>query len=79
MNQKTRQRATLSVEKDICMLLNNSNLRIDCRNNIDNCFSEPLYDDISEIVLPISFEGGNNSDISVENIFIEQRRAQVRG
>ena len=32
-----------------------------------------------EIVLPISFEGGNNSDISVENIFIEQRRAQVRG
>ena len=32
-----------------------------------------------EIVLPISFEGGNNSDISVENIFIEQRRAHVRG
>ena len=49
MNQKTRLRATLSVEKDICMLLSNSNLRIDCRNNIDNCFSEPLYDDISEI------------------------------
>ena len=27
-----------------------------------------------EIVLPTSFEGGSNSDISIENIFIEQRR-----
>ena len=30
-------------------MLNNSNFGIDCRNNIDTCFLEPLYDDFSEI------------------------------
>ena len=49
MNQKARQRATLSVEKDFYKLLNNSNFGIDCRNNIDNCYLEPLYDDFAEI------------------------------
>ena len=49
MNQKARQTATSSVEKDFYKLLNNSNFRIDCRNNIDNCYLEPLYDDFSEI------------------------------
>ena len=29
--------------------LNNSNFGIDCRNNIDNCYLEPIYDDFSEI------------------------------
>ena len=27
----------------------NSNFVIDCRNNMDTCFLEPLYDDFSEI------------------------------
>ena len=49
MNQKARQTATSSVEKDFYKLLNNSNFRIDSRNNIDNCYLEPLYDDFSEI------------------------------
>ena len=49
MNQKARQTATSSAEKDFYKLLNNSNFRIDCRNNIDNCYLEPLYDDFSEI------------------------------
>ena len=96
MNQKARQRATSSVEKDFYKLLNNSNFGIDCRNNIDNCFLEPLHGDFSENsyikkftrilnddtfrnFFPISFEERNNSDISIENIFIEQRRAHVRG
>ena len=96
MNQKARQRATSSVEKDCYKLLNNSNFGIDCRNNIGNCFLEPLHGDFSEIsyvkrftrilnddafrnFFPISFEGRNNSDISIENILIEQRRAHARG
>ena len=49
MNQKLRQTATSSVEKDFYRLLNNSNFGIDCRNNIGNCFLEPIYDDFSEI------------------------------
>ena len=49
MNQKARQTATSSVEKDLYKLLNNSNFGIDCRNNIDNCYLEPLYDDFAEI------------------------------
>ena len=48
MNQKSRQTATSSVEKDFYKLLNNSNFGIDCRNNIDNCTLEPIYDDFSE-------------------------------
>ena len=48
MNQKSRQRATSSVEKDFYKLLNNSNFGIDCRN-IDNCFLEPIYDHFGEI------------------------------
>ena len=49
MNQKSRQTATGSVEKDFYKLLNNSNFGIDCRNNIDNCYLEPIYDDFYEI------------------------------
>ena len=49
MNQKSRQTATSSVKKDFCKLLNDSNFSIDCRNNINNCFLEPIYDDFSEI------------------------------
>ena len=49
MNEKSRQHATSSVEKDFLKLLNNSNFGIDCRNNIDNCILEPLYDDLNEI------------------------------
>ena len=49
MNKKSRQTATSSVEKDFYKLLNNSNFGIDCRNNIDHCTLEPIYDDFSEI------------------------------
>ena len=49
MNQKSRQKATFSVEKNFYKLLNNSNFGIDCRNNIDNCILEPLFDNFEEI------------------------------
>ena len=36
MNQKVKQKATSSVERDFYKVLNNSNFGIDCRNNINN-------------------------------------------
>ena len=48
-NQKSRQTATSSIEKDFFKLLNNSNFAIDYHNNIDNCIVEPIYDDLGEI------------------------------
>ena len=49
VNQKSWQNASRKVEKDFYKLLNNSNFGIDCRNNIDNCYLDPIYDDIDEI------------------------------
>ena len=49
MNQKSSQKVTSSLERYFLKLLKNSNFGIDCRNNIDNCISEPLYDDFTEI------------------------------
>ena len=49
MNQKSRQTATSNVEKDFYKLLNNSTFGIDSRNNIDNCYLEPIYDNFAEI------------------------------
>ena len=48
-NQKAKQKAISSVEKDFYKLLNNSNFGIDCRNNIDNRILEALYDEFTEI------------------------------
>ena len=49
MNKKSRQAATSCVKKDIYKLLNNNNIGIDYRNNIDHCTLKPIYDDFSEI------------------------------
>ena len=43
MNQKFRQAATSSVEKDFFQLLDNNKL------GIDNCILEPIYDNLGEI------------------------------
>ena len=62
MNQKSRQKATSPVERDFFKLLNNSNFGIDCRNNIDTCIIEPVYDDISEISYIKKFTSVYNND-----------------
>ena len=49
MKQKSRQKAKSSVESDFFKLLNNSNFGISCRNNINSCILEPLFDDFTEI------------------------------
>ena len=46
-NQKSWQKATSPVERDFYKLINNANFGIDCKNNIDNCHFEPIYDKIS--------------------------------
>ena len=48
--KKYRQAASSKVEKGFYKLLNNSNFGTECRNNIDNCYLEPIYDDIDEII-----------------------------
>lgn len=37
------------MERDFCKLTNNSNLRYDSRNNVVDCFFQPIYDGIEEI------------------------------
>ena len=49
MNQKTRQKVPSAVERDFYKLLNKANFGFDCRNNINNCKPEPIYDEIGEI------------------------------
>ena len=49
MNQKSKQIAKTSVEKDFYKLLSNSNFGIDCRSNIDKRILEPIYDKVSAI------------------------------
>ena len=56
MNQKAMQKATSPVELDFYKLLNNANCGIDCRNNIDNCSSEPIFDEIYEIIYIRKFD-----------------------
>ena len=48
MNQKSRQKAEINVEKDFFKLLN-TYFRYDCRNNLDNCIFEPICDELDEI------------------------------
>lgn len=48
MNQVVRQKAGISVEEDFYKLMNYPHFGIDCRNNIDNCWFEAVYDEINE-------------------------------
>ena len=76
MNQKARQKATFSVERDFYKLLNNSNFGIYCRNNIDNCILEPLYDETGEICytkkLCTIFGNGNDRDFFSPSVMREE-------
>ena len=49
MNQKLRQLSKNDVEKDFLKPMNNSNFRYDCRNNLDNCKFNPIFDELGEI------------------------------
>ena len=49
MNQNARKTAKTKVEKDFYKLLNNSTFGNDCRNNVENCKLELMYDGVEEI------------------------------
>ena len=48
MNQVSSQNGATDVERDFFKLMNNSNFGYDCRNNADNCFFQPIYDENEE-------------------------------
>ena len=50
MNQKSRQNAKNSIEKDFYKLMNNANFGFNCRNNANNLKFEPLIDEINELM-----------------------------
>ena len=49
MNQRLWQTTKNATEKDFHKLLSNANFGHDCRNNLDNCKFDPIYDEIGEI------------------------------
>ena len=49
MNQCSRQNEKNSIEKDFYKLMNNSDFRYDCCNNLDNCQFVPIFDELQEI------------------------------
>ena len=48
-NQRKRQEAKLSIEKDFCKLMNNANFGNDCRDKTNNTKFQPIVDEIEEI------------------------------
>ena len=48
-NQRARQNAKNSIEKDFHKLMNNANFGYDCRNNIDNCQFVPIFNELREV------------------------------
>ena len=64
MNQKSRQNAKNSIEKDFFKLMNNANFEYDCCNNLDNCHFIPIFDDMNEITYQKRYYDYFNKDVS---------------
>ena len=64
MNQESRQKLKAKVEKDFYKLLNNANFGYDCRNNADNCFFSPVFDEIEEIYYVKKYQNVFDPEVS---------------
>ena len=65
MNQVSRQKAQTDMEKDFYKLMNNANFRYDCRDNANNCYFSPIYDEIDELLYSKRYQ--NVFDQSISN------------
>ena len=64
MNQTSRQKAKDDITKDFYKLMNNSNFGYDCRNNLDNCKFNPIFDEPNEITNENRYHNIFNANMS---------------
>ena len=64
MNQVSPKNATTDVERDFFKLMKNSNFGFDCRNNANNYFFRPTYDEIEDLSYAKKYQNVFNQDIS---------------
>ena len=64
MNKVSRQNAKTDVEKDFFKLMNNANIAYDCRNNADNCYFSPIYDELEELMYAKRYQNVFDQSIS---------------
>ena len=64
MNQKSRQNAKNSIEKDFSKLMNNGNLGFDYRSNVNNVTFKPIIDQINEIFYIKKYYGPFDTKVS---------------
>ena len=83
MNQKSRQNANNSIEKDFYKLMNNANFGFDFRNNANNLKFEPLINETNELtyikkyynLFDNKISGFVNTDINQE---LDQKIALIK-
>ena len=64
MNQVSRQNTKTDIEKDFFKLMNNANIGYDCRNNADNCYFSPIYDELEELMYSKRYQNVFDQSIS---------------
>ena len=64
MYQVSCQNATTDVERNFFKLMNNLNFGFDCRNNANNLFFQPIYDEIEELSYAKKYQNVFDQDIS---------------
>ena len=64
MNQVSHQNVTTDFKRGFFKLMNNSNFGYDCKNNADNCFFQPIYDEIEEFFYTKKYQNVFDQEIS---------------
>ena len=79
MNQKSRQNAKNSIEKDFSKLMNNGNLGFDYRSNVNNVTFKPIIDQINEIFYIKTYYSPFNTKVSgfVNSNLLKQEIEQI--
>ena len=75
MNQVSKQKAQTDMEKDFYKFMNNANVGYDCRDNADNCYFSPIYDDIDQLLYVKRYQSVFDQSISdfVSSEFFERQ------